>query len=54
LTVTLVLRMAASMYEKIIKLIQRPPEARTTMECMELVNWLKGKSRLFATVKYGK
>lgn len=42
-----------AMYDNIVNLIQRPPEARSSMECLELVNWLKGKSRnLFSNVKY--
>ena len=43
-----------ALYSKVINLISRPPQSRTTIECQELVDWLKGKSRLFANVKYGK
>ena len=43
-----------ALYNKVVNLISRPPDRRTTIECQELVDWLKGRSRLFANVKYGK
>ncbi|KAK7090258.1 uncharacterized protein [Littorina saxatilis] len=41
-----------AMYNKVVNLISRPPQERTTLECQELVDWLKARSRLFATLKY--
>ena len=43
-----------ALYEKVINLISRCPNDRTTMECQELVDWLKAKSEMFNSVKYGK
>ena len=45
--------MPRTMYEKLLQVIVKRPDARTEYECQDLVPWFRNKSVLFETLKPG-
>ncbi|XP_046564428.1 uncharacterized protein LOC124273258 [Haliotis rubra] len=40
-----------SMYERVVAVVDRPPDLRTDFECQEFVPWFRNKATLFKSVK---
>ena len=44
----------APMFERVVKVISKPPTQRTNMEIKMLIPWLRKRSNILANVENGK